>query len=70
MLSGELESAIRDAIDGLPEKSREVFQLSREQGLKYVEIASALDISVKTVEKRMGLALAQLRDRLAPWLVG
>jgi RNA polymerase sigma-70 factor, ECF subfamily len=70
MLSGELESAIRDAIDGLPEKSREVFQLSREQGLKYVEIANALDISVKTVEKRMGLALAQLRDRLAPWLAG
>jgi RNA polymerase sigma-70 factor (ECF subfamily) len=68
MLSGELEQAIRDAIDDLPEKSREVFQLSREQGLKYIEIAAALDISVKTVEKRMGLALAHLRERLATWL--
>jgi RNA polymerase sigma-70 factor (ECF subfamily) len=68
MLSGELELAIRDAIDQLPEKSREVFQLSREHGLKYVEIASALDISVKTVEKRMGIALAHLRDKLAAWL--
>ena len=68
MLSGELELAIRDAIDKLPEKSREVFQLSREHGLKYIEIASALDISVKTVEKRMGIALAHLRDKLAAWL--
>ena len=68
MLSGELELAIRDAIDQLPEKSREVFQLSREHGLKYVEIAGALDISVKTVEKRMGIALAHLRDKLATWL--
>jgi RNA polymerase sigma-70 factor (ECF subfamily) len=68
MLSGELELAIRDAIDQLPEKSREVFQLSREHGLKYIEIASTLDISVKTVEKRMGIALAHLRDRLAAWL--
>jgi RNA polymerase sigma-70 factor (ECF subfamily) len=68
MLSGELESAIRQAIAEMPDKSREVFQLSRDQGLKYVEIASALDISVKTVEKRMGLALAHLRERLAGWL--
>ena len=68
LLGGELEAAIREAIDQLPEKAREVFQLSREQGLKYVEIASALDISVKTVEKRMGQALAHLRERLAAWL--
>jgi len=68
ILGVELERAVRDAIDGLPDHCREVFQLSREQGLRYVEIASALEISVKTVEKRMGQALAELRDRLAPWL--
>ena len=68
VLGVELERAVRDAIDGLPEDCREVFQLSREQGLKYAEIATALEISVKTVEKRMGQALAQLRERLAPWL--
>jgi RNA polymerase sigma-70 factor (ECF subfamily) len=52
----------------LPERCREVFTLSREQGLRYAEIARVLDVSVKTVEKRMGQALAELRDRLAPWL--
>jgi RNA polymerase sigma-70 factor (ECF subfamily) len=68
VLGVELERAVRDAIDGLPEDCREVFQLSREQGLKYAEIATVLDVSIKTVEKRMGQALAQLRERLAPWL--
>lgn len=68
MLGTELERAVRQAISDLPDRTREVFQLSRERGLKYSEIALVLDISVKTVEKRMGLALAELRDRLAQWL--
>jgi len=68
MLGTELEEAVRSAIDGLPERTREIFQLSRNQGLKYAEIAVALDISVKTVEKRMGQALAELRNRLSQWL--
>jgi RNA polymerase sigma-70 factor (ECF subfamily) len=68
VLGVELERAVRNAIDGLPQNCREIFRLSREQGLKYAEIATALEISVKTVEKRMGQALAELRERLAPWL--
>jgi RNA polymerase sigma-70 factor, ECF subfamily len=68
LLGGELARAVRDAIDSLPNRSKEVFQMSREQGLRYAEIAGILEISVKTVEKRMGQALAELRDRLAPWL--
>jgi len=68
VLGVELERAIASAIAGLPEKSREVFQLSRQRGLKYSEIAIVLDVSVKTVEKRMGLALAELRAKLAAWL--
>jgi RNA polymerase sigma-70 factor (ECF subfamily) len=70
LLGVELERAVRDAIDGLSDDCREVFQLSRENGLKYAEIATTLEISIKTVEKRMGRALAELRDRLAPWLLG
>jgi len=68
MLCTELEQAVREAIDELPERSRVVFQLSRDHGLKYAEIAVALDISEKTVEKRMGQALAELREKLEEWL--
>jgi RNA polymerase sigma-70 factor (ECF subfamily) len=68
MLGTELERAVREAIASLPERAREVFQLSRDRGLKYAEIAVLLGISVKTVEKRMGQALGELRDRLAQWM--
>ena len=68
MLGLELQQVVREAIAALPERCREVFELSRVQGMRYVEIAEVLEISVKTVEKRMGQALSELRERLAPWL--
>ena len=64
----ELDAAIGKAVSGLPEPVRDVFEMSRRSGLKYAEIAVALSISVKTVEARMGRALRELREQLAPWL--
>jgi RNA polymerase sigma-70 factor (ECF subfamily) len=66
----EIQAAVREAVDSLPERCREVFELSRGQGLKYAEIATTLGISVKTVEAQMGKALRTLRERLAAWLPG
>jgi len=64
----EIDAAVRDAVAGLPQRCREVFVLSRQQGLRYSEIAEILGISVKTVEAQMGKALRILRERLAAWL--
>lgn len=64
----ELESKIASAIQALPDRSREIFRMSRVEGMKYIEIARALDISVKTVEARMSSALRQLRDALKEYL--
>jgi len=66
--SMELEEKIRSAIDSLPEKCREIFELNRFEGLKYAEIAGHLDISVKTVENQMSKALKILREQLAGYL--
>lgn len=59
-----LYDQIHDAINSLPEKRREIFRLSREEGLKYREIAKYLNISIKTVETQMGLAIKHLRKKL------
>jgi RNA polymerase sigma-70 factor (ECF subfamily) len=68
LVASELRSALAEAVAELPPGCREVFQLSRGQGLRYAEIASTLGISVKTVESQMGKALRHLRSRLASWL--
>ncbi len=64
----EMELRVRDAIDRLPPKCRTIYLLSRQEGLKYKEIADALEISVKTVENQMGIALEKLRDDLKEYL--
>ena len=68
VISGELAGAVAQAIASLSEPQREVFDMSRTRGLTYNEIAALLGISVKSVEARMGRALKQLREQLAPWL--
>lgn len=60
----DLLQRIEKSIDSLPPKRREIFRLSREQGMKYKEIAETMNISVKTVEAQMGLALKSLREDL------
>ena len=56
----ELETALNSALDDLPDKCRQVFLMSRQDSLTYKQIASQLDISVKTVENHMGKALKTL----------
>lgn len=64
----ELNTALRKAVATLPDRCREVFELSRVQGLSYAEIGKVLEISVKTVEAQMGKALRVLREALAAFL--
>jgi RNA polymerase sigma-70 factor (ECF subfamily) len=70
IVATELAEAARHAVAGLPPRCREIFELSRVHGLRYAQIAEALDISPKTVEAQMGKALKILRERLAAWLPG
>lgn len=64
----ELESKLETALEKLPERCREVFVLSRKQQLKYAEIATVMNISVKTVENQMGKALKILHQELKEYL--
>ncbi|MEQ9426353.1 MAG: RNA polymerase sigma-70 factor [Cyclobacteriaceae bacterium] len=64
----ELEGKVAAAIDLLPKKCKIIFDLSRNAGLSYKEIAAELDISIKTVENQMVIALRKLRASLDPYL--
>lgn len=61
----QLKQTYELALGQLPEKQRTVFLMSRIDELKYADIAQRLDISIKTVEKRMSSALFYLRKVLA-----
>ncbi len=65
----ELTDDIHKAISELPEKCRQIFLMSRNDNLKYQEIADKLEISVKTVETQMSKALQHMRLRLAEYLL-
>ena len=60
----ELEQTIYNALNALPFKIRTTFILHRFQNLSYDEIASALNISKKSVEYRISQALEALRQAL------
>jgi RNA polymerase sigma-70 factor (ECF subfamily) len=60
----EMFSIYTKALAALSEKQRTVFMMSRMEGLKYHEIADRLQLSLKAVEKRMNIALANLKRAL------
>jgi RNA polymerase sigma-70 factor (ECF subfamily) len=60
----EVSGLITQTLERLPERTREIFRLNRQEGLKYREIALKLSISEKTVEANMGKALKALRNSM------
>ncbi len=60
----ELRKRIQEALSILPERSREIFLLSRFKGLKNKEIASKLEISTTAVEKHISKSLKKISSYL------
>lgn len=63
----QLEEIINASINNLAPRCREVYLLHRNDDLSYKEIASKMNLSVKTVENQMTIALKKLREQLAPY---
>lgn len=64
----EIEDICNASIEHLPESCREIFILSRRQGMSNKEIADRLDISVRTVENQIYKALKILKANLKDYL--
>jgi RNA polymerase sigma-70 factor (ECF subfamily) len=61
----EMELIIRLTVEKMPEQRRKIFKMSRTAYLKNEEIAQKLNISKKTVENHLTLALKELRQLLS-----
>jgi len=63
----ELGDIIDKAIGSLPTRCQQIFRLSRDKEMTYLDIASFLNISINTVEGQMSVALKKLRSSLKPY---
>ncbi len=63
----EIRKAIESSINKLPERCRQIFVMSKIEEKSNQEIANELEISIKTVETQMRIALTKLRKDLG-WL--
>lgn len=63
----EITKLLDEAIESLPDKMRQVFELSRKEYLSYKEIAEKMNISEKTVKTQINNALKVLRKKLHPF---
>ena len=62
----ELEARIYEIVSTLPEKCRQIYIKSRVDGKRNREIATELNLSIRTVETQISKALKSLRDNLLP----
>lgn len=61
----ELHQALKSAIEAMPNKRQQVFRLCFMQEFSYKEAAEFMEVSVKTIENHMTLALKDLRASLS-----
>lgn len=64
----EVRRKLEQSIESLPASCRQIFLLSRNNDMKYDEIAFKLGISVNTVKTQIRIALSRLRDDLKEYL--
>src|SRR5690606_3015236 len=68
LMENQLQTTLDESLEQLPEKCRVIFHMSRFEHLSHKEIAAQLNISVKTVENQIGIALKRLKVLLSDFI--
>lgn len=68
LISKELREAIGRAVDHLPERCKLIYSLAKIEQLKYKEIAQILDISVKTIDHQLTIAIRKIGEEIQHYL--
>lgn len=64
LIEKEINAEIEKEIQNLPQKMKEIFELSRKDQLSHREIADLLDISDKTVKKQINNAIKLIKPKV------
>lgn len=65
--SKQVAMLVRQALEELPERTRDIFVLRMLEGMKMAEVALAMKISTRAAEKHQARALAHVAGRLKDW---
>jgi RNA polymerase sigma-70 factor (family 1) len=68
LIEQELSALIQEVISKLPPKRQMVFQLIREENFSYRQVAELMNISERTVEVHLKLAVATLRGQIKQYI--
>lgn len=69
VIAKELDLLISMIVMNMPERRREIFELSRKEGLSNEEIADRLKISKKTIDNQLSLALKELKEAVRTFVM-
>ncbi|HRE52496.1 MAG TPA: RNA polymerase sigma-70 factor [Flavitalea sp.] len=65
----EAEQLISKAVQQLPQQQRTVFQLNKQEGLSYLEIAERMHLSPNTVRNHLAESMKTIRIVLKKWII-
>lgn len=68
LLDDELQELIHKAVENLPPRRRMIYKMIKDDGMKYKQVAELLDITPKTVENHLDIAIKQVRHSLTQYL--
>lgn len=63
-ITSEMRRRIDDVVQQLPPKCKLIFKMAKEDRLKYREIADILNISVKTIDNQLAIALKKISEAI------
>src|SRR5665213_643980 len=64
MISEEMLKRIHQVVETLPSRCRMAFKLVKENGFRYKEAAEILNVSVKTIENQLAIALKKINNSI------
>lgn len=68
LISKELKQVIEQAIEALPPRCQLIYKMAKVEGMKYKEVAALLDISVKTIDHQVSIAVKRMGETIRKYL--